>query len=76
LGIVRSAGGLERAMARLDVLAPRSNAALVARLIADAAWRRQESRGAHLRMDFPAIDPTLAQSSLWQNSTPGLRFAA
>jgi L-aspartate oxidase len=34
----------------------RSNLVAVARLIARAALRREESRGAHFRADFPAHD--------------------
>ncbi len=41
---------------------PRSNPMLVAELIAVAASRRTESRGAHLRRDFPDTDPTQARS--------------
>ena len=41
---------------------PRSNPMLVAELIAAAAQRRTESRGAHLRRDFPDTDPTQARS--------------
>jgi L-aspartate oxidase len=42
---------------------PRSNPMLVAGLIAGGALRRTESRGAHLRRDFPAPDPAQARSS-------------
>ncbi len=38
------------------------NAIIVTRLIAYAALQRQESRGAHLRQDFPNLDPTQAHS--------------
>jgi L-aspartate oxidase len=63
LGIYRNAPGLELAMQQLAPLATRSNPALVALLIAQAAWRRQESRGAHTRTDFPQTDPAQATSS-------------
>ncbi len=63
LGIYRNAPGLELAVQQLAPLATRSGAALVALLIAQAAWRRQESRGAHTRTDFPLTDPAQATSS-------------
>ena len=37
-----------------------TNPVLVARMIAAAARRRTESRGAHRRRDFPREDPALA----------------
>jgi L-aspartate oxidase len=42
---------------------PRSNPMLVAGLIAAGALCRTESRGAHLRRDFPDTDPAQARSS-------------
>jgi L-aspartate oxidase len=42
---------------------PRSNPMLVAGLIAGGALRRTESRGAHLRRDFPDTDPAQARST-------------
>jgi L-aspartate oxidase len=65
--ILSSAGGVLR---EHDVLAdsvatllpvarsagPAADPAIVALLIAVAAWRRRESRGAHFRIDFPASD--------------------
>ncbi len=55
LGISRDSAGLCRAMAELRRYAERSDAALVAWLMARAAFRRQESRGAHHRTDFPHL---------------------
>ncbi len=49
-GIVRTREGLERLLADPHPLA---------RLIATCALRREESRGAHQRADFPAVDPEL-----------------
>ncbi len=49
-GIVRSRAGLERL---LDDPHP------LTRLVAACALRREESRGAHWREDFPAADPAL-----------------
>ena len=61
-GPVRDDAGLGRLS---DWLAdqPASNPVLVAGLIADAARRRTESRGGHLRRDFPATDPAQARST-------------
>jgi L-aspartate oxidase len=42
---------------------PRSHPMLVAGLIATSALRRTESRGGHLRRDFPDPDPAQARSS-------------
>lgn len=49
-GLVRDAAGLERL--RLSPL-------LLARLVATCAIERRESRGTHLRVDFPDSDPAL-----------------
>jgi len=49
-GIVRSADGLSRLLADPHPLA---------RLVARCALERTESRGAHLRVDFPERDPSL-----------------
>ena len=40
-----------------------ANMLAAARLIAGAALLRQESRGGHFRLDFPAANPALAQRS-------------
>jgi L-aspartate oxidase len=59
--IARTARGLRRCLTELDALAPRlpegateeHNLLLTARLVAEAALMRQESRGGHFRSDFP-----------------------
>lgn len=64
VGIVRSRAGLSRALKGIDELwgfYERSlegrNRLLVARLISQAALLRTESRGVHVREDFPKEDP-------------------
>ncbi|HET6849476.1 MAG TPA: L-aspartate oxidase [Gaiellales bacterium] len=55
-GPLRDADGLERLTGWLDQQPP-SNAATVAQMIARSALAREESRGAHVRLDHPAEDP-------------------
>jgi L-aspartate oxidase len=62
VGILRTAGGLTRALQEFDQIGqaqlgpgPR-NFLTVATLIARSALWREESRGAHYRVDFPARD--------------------
>lgn len=76
LGIMRCDEDLHRAVAQLQSLASHSAAAYVAQIIAVAALQRRESRGGHLRRDFPLIEPDLAYSSISQISASALRFAA
>ncbi|CAN5381049.1 L-aspartate oxidase [soil metagenome] len=55
-GVVRDAAGLSRLIALIDRLETAHDAALslvVARLIAEAALARHESRGGHYRSDYP-----------------------
>ena len=60
-GIDRTARGLREGLARLETIAGRltpgmteeRNLADTARLIAEAALLRKESRGGHFRSDFP-----------------------
>ena len=72
VGIVRSADGLRSALAEFDRIArltepgpregppgPLANAVVTASLIARAALRRTESRGAHYRSDYPRPRPAL-----------------
>jgi L-aspartate oxidase len=66
VGVVRNAEGLAaaiNAIARIEREADTQglrNMAVAALLVATAAWRRHESRGAHFREDFPQSDPTQA----------------
>ncbi len=55
-GVVRDAAGLARLLGQIDQLAARHGWALplvAARLVAQPALAREESRGAHYRADFP-----------------------
>jgi L-aspartate oxidase len=72
LGISRNAQGLTAAMTRLAPLAATSDAALVAWLMARAAWQRRESRGAHFRTDFPQAETAFAHSQFSEISSMSL----
>jgi L-aspartate oxidase len=62
VGIVRSEDGLKAALVELDRIAARPlntrswNFVTLARLVAEAALARHESRGAHFRSDYPLAD--------------------
>ena len=66
VGVLRDSAGLRDAASALLPLALSNTApsdpALVGLMIAVAALRREESRGAHSRTDFPRHDPAFAQS--------------
>ena len=58
-GPFRDESGLTRVLGWLDRQEP-TNPVLVAQAIAWTAQRRQESRGAHIRRDYPDEDPAFA----------------
>ena len=58
-GVVRDGKGLSILLSEIDALEkahPEARALIAARLIAEAAFDREESRGGHFRSDFP--DPS------------------
>jgi L-aspartate oxidase len=60
-GVVRDAAGLSRLLAWIgaaETVHGRALPLIAARLIAEAALARRESRGAHFRADFPATSDT------------------
>ncbi|MDE2029626.1 MAG: L-aspartate oxidase [Alphaproteobacteria bacterium] len=62
VGVARSRNGLERAVRELGARARRSDMALAGLMIAVSALRREESRGAHYRTDFPETAPDAKRS--------------
>ncbi|MXX80661.1 MAG: L-aspartate oxidase [Chloroflexi bacterium] len=75
VGISRNESALREALDRFDAWSspPMGSyepslplATLSARLIAEAALQRRESRGSHLRLDFPEEDAAWQRHSLWQ----------
>jgi L-aspartate oxidase len=69
VGVLRDAAGLAQTLDTLGRIEDAAdgdriiaNAALSARFIAEAALRRKETRGAHVRTDFPDTDPAQAKS--------------
>ncbi len=73
VGITRDADGLHTALSHFDEWAGTGStdpslalATLSARLITEAALQRTESRGSHIRLDYPHVDPAWQRSSLWQ----------
>ncbi|MDJ0932394.1 L-aspartate oxidase [Breoghania sp.] len=69
VGVVRSGDGLKEALRTIATLATEcdgidcANMLVAARMIAAAAFARQESRGGHCRSDFPQENPELKQRS-------------
>jgi L-aspartate oxidase len=66
VGVVRSRDGLARALHHIAAIERHAscpatrNMAIAALMVAAAAYRRQESRGAHFRADYPQADPAQA----------------
>jgi len=60
-GVCRTGEGLQQAVATLMPLAETSPTALAALMIVSAALKREESRGAHMRGDFPETSPAWAK---------------
>jgi len=68
VGVIRSGPTLARAIGDLVRIERNSrehpalrNMAIAALMVATAAWRRRESRGAHYRSDYPESDPAQAK---------------
>ncbi len=80
VGVIRSRDGLEAARAAIEDISARgardtsiSNMALAARLVAEAALAREESRGAHFRSDFPEPRMAFARRSFEDAHEPRCR---
>jgi L-aspartate oxidase len=69
-GLFRDADGLRLALTRLGDFDPGEDTRVtVGRLIARAALRREESRGGHYRLDFPARDDQRWRRRLMETRT-------
>jgi L-aspartate oxidase len=79
VGVLRDRAGLQAAITKLAPLAERSEMALAGLLVATAALRREESRGAQARTDFPATGSKAVRHTLTlrdvEISEPSLRRA-
>jgi L-aspartate oxidase len=78
VGVVRDAAGLTEAlavMARLETGAPGALPLAAARLIAEAALARRESRGGHFRRDYPDAASVARHTRLKMQSQAAKSFA-
>jgi L-aspartate oxidase len=78
-GVERTAAGLTILIDQIDALKARYGPALplvAARLIAQAALERRESRGAHYRADFPALAATARRTLIEDGRVLTLEAAA
>lgn len=71
VGVVRDGAGLAKAAKTLQAIADRAtgsvlvNMATAALVVTSSALARRESRGAHMRSDYPGTDPKLARQTFF-----------
>jgi L-aspartate oxidase len=74
VGVLRDHTGLSHAVAQLAPMAATSDPALIGWMIAAAALARQESRGGHARVDFPAHQAGPVVRNMMRLDEQQLRF--
>lgn len=81
VGVIRDRDGLLTALATISEMesdglsGQMANRLVTAKIIAIAALRREESRGAHFRSDYPQPDPALANRSFLKLSEAEAAYA-